>query len=330
QRAEGESLQYYFKKPVADSLPSNNKLRVHPDIAVRTLYSVPRWSPPNMCSDCVPVCLLVCSVCTFFAVLGRYIPGVVISYALVSNVCNCALCLCAALCPVLGIFLWPLLSSVDLEPFLQKMDLGLVNFLHRIKENHIERSLSSVNCPMFGRHSHPCVPVQVDLSQCQELCVSDTEVSDISWTEGAFTLSEGHTPFSEGDTPSQREFPSLDNGSITNDSSDEDNLYLAAPAPDPSVADTICLSELGGQLVSAVIQQRMESALGLSGSSLGLCTGRLEDSDSEVEDFELLDQSELEQCETELGLVQQETEKSPEPSGRHAVHGFISRLLKRQ
>lgn len=27
-------------------------------------------------------CLLVCSLCTFLAVLGRYIPGVVISYVL--------------------------------------------------------------------------------------------------------------------------------------------------------------------------------------------------------------------------------------------------------
>uniref|UniRef100_A0A8C6V0H9 Reticulophagy regulator 1 n=1 Tax=Neogobius melanostomus TaxID=47308 RepID=A0A8C6V0H9_9GOBI len=263
-------------------------------------------------------------VCTFFAVLGRYIPGVVISYALGEYRHT-----------RMALDLWHKSTCTG-----NRHTSSSISLTRTIKENHntVERSLSSVNCPMFGRHSHPCVPVQVDLSQCQELCVSDTEVSDISWTEGAFTLSEGHTPFSEGDTPSQRdgladhlpEFPSLDNGSITNDSSDEDNLYLAAPAPDPSVADTICLSELGGQLVSAVIQQRMESALGLSGSSLGLCTGRLEDSDSEVEDFELLDQSELEQCETELGLVQQETEKSPEPSGRHAVHGFISRLLKRQ
>lgn len=280
-------------------------------------------------------CLLVCSVCTFFAMLGRYIPGVVISYAL-----------------VLGIFLWPLLSSLDLEPILQKMDLGLGNFLHRIRENHASGRSQPQPQPQpqpppteaKGTESDlsSMVP-QMDLSLCKELCVSDTEASDISWTEGAFTLSEGHTPFSAGHTPLSEghtpvtdqseeldregladhlpEFPSLDNGSLTNGSSDEDDLYLAAPhpsAPDPM------------SLASAVIQQRMESALGLSGSSLDLCAARPDDSDSDVEDFELLDQSELEQCETELGLVQQETQESTERSSRHTVHGFLSRLLRRQ
>lgn len=235
------------------------------------------------------------------------------------------------------------------------MDLGFGNFLHKIRENHMSRRSQPepplTEAPSAESDLSSMMP-QVDPSVCKELCVSDTEASDVSWTEGAFTLSEGHTPFSEGHTPvtdqseeldkegltdQLPEFPSLDNGSVTNGSSDEEHLYLAPPPP--SVADAPGLSELGEQLVSAVIQQQMESALGLSGSSLGLSVGLSlglsaacleEESDSDVEDFELLDQSELEQCETELGLVQQEPEQSPEPRRRQGVPGFISRLLRRQ
>lgn len=41
---------------------------------------------------------------------------------------------------VLGVFLWPLVSSHDvslwLKPVLQKLDFGVGEFLQKIKENH--------------------------------------------------------------------------------------------------------------------------------------------------------------------------------------------------
>lgn len=44
------------------------------------------------------------------------------------------------LCEVLGVFLWPLISSHDisswLEPVLQKLDFGIGEFFQKIKENH--------------------------------------------------------------------------------------------------------------------------------------------------------------------------------------------------
>ncbi|KAJ0012243.1 hypothetical protein NQD34_013218 [Periophthalmus magnuspinnatus] len=283
-------------------------------------------------------CLLMCSLCTFMAVLGRYIPGVVLSYAL-----------------VLGFFLWPLLSSLDLgmwlKPVLHKVDEGVWNVLHKIKAGHV-RLISQPPQPHTETR-----PVDSDLSSmtpkldstlCKELCVSDTEPSDLSWTDGLFTLSEGHTPHSEGHTPftdqseelDREDFPSLDNGHMTNGTSDEEDLYPAIPAPQPDqpitalYSDAISMSELGGHLVSALIQERLESALapalpllvpGQESTRAGEKMA-LEDSDSDVEDFELLDQSELEQCEAELGLIQ---EQSPEHSLRHTTPGFISKLLRR-
>lgn len=44
------------------------------------------------------------------------------------------------LSPVLGVFLWPLVSPQDvslwLKPVLQKLDFGVGEFLQKIKENH--------------------------------------------------------------------------------------------------------------------------------------------------------------------------------------------------
>lgn len=40
--------------------------------------------------------------------------------------------------------------------------------------------------------------LQLDSAACKEMSVSDTEVSDVTWTDnGTFNLSEGHTPQTE-------------------------------------------------------------------------------------------------------------------------------------
>lgn len=39
---------------------------------------------------------------------------------------------------------------------------------------------------------------KLDSTACKEMSVSDTEVSDVTWTDnGTFNLSEGHTPQTE-------------------------------------------------------------------------------------------------------------------------------------
>lgn len=272
-------------------------------------------------------CLLVCSLCTFLAVLGRYIPGIVISYAL-----------------VLGFFLWPLVSFHEiglwLEPVLQKLDFGLGDFLQKIRDSH-EKRLSQAQAQTQGAESDlSSMFPKLDSSVCKEMCVSDTEVSDVTWTDGTFNLSEGHTPLTEDSeeldkeefTSHLPEFPSVGNGNSTN-GDEEDDLYLPVYTPEQPITSqhTDGLSELGNQLVAAVIQERIEAALGLTDSGLQLpqCTGVLEESDSDMEDFELLDQSELEQFETELGLVQEKVEEQNKGHKQTAV-GFLSKLLRRQ
>ncbi|XP_017289059.1 reticulophagy regulator 1 isoform X2 [Kryptolebias marmoratus] len=306
-------------------------------------------------------CLLVCSLCTFFAVLGRYIPGIVISYIL-----------------VLGFFLWPLISSYDaglwLKPVLQKLDFGFGQFFQKIKENH-EKRLVQAQTEKEGIESDlSSMFPKLDSTVCKEMSVSDTEVSDVTWTDnGTFNLSEGHTPQTENSedldkeeafTGGLPEFPSLDNGTSTNGDDDDLSLDLALPplrpqqpikskhlslplCKDQSADNTLELvNQMAGDVITAAVTAAIKERIEAAVSSMGLSddpewsrppdSTRLleldEDSDSEVEDFELLDQSELEQLEGELGLVEEKTKPKEEAqvkSDKPSSSGFFSKLLRR-
>ncbi|XP_033856716.3 reticulophagy regulator 1-like isoform X2 [Acipenser ruthenus] len=297
-------------------------------------------------------CLLACSLCTFFAVLGHCIPGVLISYFVL---------LCA--------FVWPLLSSHEfgqklysrIEPVLQKLDFGVGDFLQRLKERHEKLNVKSTEGNSEAEISALC-PKMNPLTMCKELSVSDTEASEVSWTDnGTFNLSEGHTPQTENsddlDRPSDHEeifcsglseFPSLDNGAETN--GDDEDLSIGLPThrsrtkkPDrqhtsssegrfslpPSGDRTLDLvNAMAGEVIAAAVSAAIREQLLPSHSETppqptAPAIGSSEETDTEeADDFELLDQSELEQIESELGLAQTEAEtKKANPSG------FLSNLL---
>ncbi|KAJ8403236.1 hypothetical protein AAFF_G00354530 [Aldrovandia affinis] len=276
-------------------------------------------------------CLLICSLCTFFAVMGRYIPGVMISYIV-----------------VLGIFLWPLLSSHEfslwVEPILQKLDFGVGTFLQTMRENHEKR--------MLQKQEHSEIDLsalcpKMDLTVCKDLSISDTEASEVTWTDGTFNLSEGHTPQTENSEDLDRrsdqeevfteglpEFPSVDNET----NGDDDELSIGLPTPPiTTVGSRPCPLETPGVLAEDRTQELVNLIAGdiiaaavtmVIKEQLETCTSRpvpplldfAEDSDSEGEDFEVLDESELEVLETELG---QEAQAKGKPSG------FLSKLLRR-
>ncbi|XP_065132586.1 reticulophagy regulator 1 [Paramisgurnus dabryanus] len=281
-------------------------------------------------------CLLVCSMCSFLALLGRYIPGVVISYTL-----------------VLGIFLWPLVSSHEfglwLKPVMQKLDFGVADFLQKIKENHEKRILQSQAERESIEADLSSLFPKVDSTVCRELSISDTEVSEVTWTDnGTFNLSEGNTPQTENSEDSDRrsdeevftgglpKFPSLDNVLGTNGEEDEDSIGMpTTPAhpsrfgstqseEEPTVQALEVVQRLAGDVITAAVtaamQERLEAMV-----PPALVQALAEESDSEAEDFELLDQSELEQLEGELGLDRANRADPPKPD----KPGFLSKLLGR-
>lgn len=156
------------------------------------------------------------------------------------------------------------------------------------------------------------------------------------------------------------EFPSLDNGATTNGDDDDDLSFgLPSSTPQPVKSRSTLLhqdqpvdtalelvNQMAGDVitaaVTAAIQERIEAAVGFMAQSEDPDRSRLpestrllelaEESDSEVEDFELLDQSELEQLEGELGLGEEKakpTEEAEAKSDKPASSGFFSTLLRR-
>ncbi|XP_024103278.2 reticulophagy regulator 1 isoform X1 [Pongo abelii] len=298
-------------------------------------------------------CLLVCSVCTFFTILGSYIPGVILSYLLL---------LCAFLCPLfrcndIGQKIYSKIKSV-----LLKLDFGIGEYINQKKRERSEADKEkSHKDDSELDFSALCPKISLTVA-AKELSVSDTDVSEVSWTDnGTFNLSEGYTPQTDTsddlDRPSEEvfsrdlsDFPSLENGTGTND---EDELSLGLPTelkrkkerldsghrpsketqsaagltlPLNSDQTFHLMSNLAGDVITAAVTAAIKDQLeGVQQALSQAAPIPEEDTDTEEgDDFELLDQSELDQIESELGLTQ---DQEAEAQQNKKSSGFLSNLL---
>ncbi|XP_030712457.2 reticulophagy regulator 1 isoform X1 [Globicephala melas] len=296
-------------------------------------------------------CLLVCSVCTFFTILGSYIPGVILSYLLL---------LCAFLCPFfkcndIGQKIYNKIKS-----FLLKLDFGIREYINQKKRERAEADKEkSHKDDSELDFSALCPKISLTVA-AKELSVSDTDVSEVSWTDnGTFNLSEGYTPQTDTsddlDRPSEEvfsrdlsDFPSLENGTGTND---EDELSLGLPTelkrrkeqldrgPRPSserqsVAGLTLplsgdqtfhlMSNLAGDVITAAVTAAVKDQLAGMQQTLSQAAPSPGEDTDEGDDFELLDQSELDQIESELGLSQDQEAEAPQ---NKKSSGFLSNLL---
>ncbi|XP_037385399.1 reticulophagy regulator 1 isoform X3 [Talpa occidentalis] len=298
-------------------------------------------------------CLLVCSVCTFFTILGSYIPGVILSYLLL---------LCAFLCPLfkcneIGQKIYSKIKSV-----LLKLDFGIGDYINQKKRARSEADKEkSHKDDSELDFSALCPKISLTVA-AKELSVSDTDVSEVSWTDnGTFNLSEGYTPQTDTsedlDRPGEEVFsqdlsdlPSLENGTGTND---EDELSLGLPAtlkrkkeqlessvrpgkerpqaagltlPLSSDQAAHLVSSLAGEVITAAVAAAVRDQLeGVQPMLSRAAPSPGEDTDTEEgDDFELLDQSELDQIESELGLS---ADQEAEAQQSKKSSGFLSNLL---
>ncbi|XP_062926056.1 reticulophagy regulator 1 isoform X2 [Mobula hypostoma] len=302
-------------------------------------------------------CLLVCSLCTFCAIIGRYIPGAVVSYVL-----------------LLCVLLWPLITSYDLwhricnkvEPVLQRLDFGLKDYV-----KHLQRRIEMKQKELAERKSEDeseadtsaLCPMISTSGAGKELSISDTELSETSWTEnGTFNLSEGHTPQTDAsddlDRPSDHEeafardlpeFPSIDNKGTIDDDDDDSSIGIPTP-PIPTLEAESCQEDIGTAVAGLALNLSDEQSLNListiASEAIAVAMssavkGQLqateakpttppqlnssEETDTEEgDDFELLDESELEQIESELGLDQGQAARHEVNDGKS---GFLSNIL---
>ncbi|XP_064299482.1 reticulophagy regulator 1 isoform X2 [Phalacrocorax carbo] len=240
-------------------------------------------------------CLLVCSVCTFFTVLGSYIPGVVLSYVLL---------LCAFLCPFLKCNEFGQKVCNKIKTVLMKLDFGMVEYINQKKKERSDFDRPSDHEEAFAR----------DLS----------------------------------------EFPSLENGAGTNDDDDssigmpiqqkrkKEQMYFKVDHASqqskdrPSTAGLSLpltsdqtfnlMSGIAGDVIAAAVSAAIKDQLQVTQQAPSHAVPSLsEETDTEeADDFELLDQSELEQIEKELGLSQGQEAESQE---KKKSSGFLSNLL---
>nr|XP_006216466.1 reticulophagy regulator 1 isoform X2 [Vicugna pacos] len=298
-------------------------------------------------------CLLVCSVCTFFTILGSYIPGVILSYLLL---------LCAFLCPLLKCNDIGQKIYSKIKSLLLKLDFGIREYINQKKCERAEADKEKSRKEDSELDFSALCPKISLTTAAKELSVSDTDVSEVTWTDnGTFNLSEGYTPQTDTsddlDRPSEEvfsrdlsDFPSLENGTGTND---EDELSLGLPTelrrkkeqldsgPRPSKERQSAagltlplgsdqtfhlMSNLAGDVITAAVTAAIKDQLGGVQHTLSQAAPSLgEDTDTEEgDDFELLDQSELDQIESELGLSQDEEEEAQQ---NRKSSGFLSNLL---
>ncbi|XP_075350121.1 reticulophagy regulator 1 isoform X3 [Mycteria americana] len=131
-------------------------------------------------------CLLVCSICTFFTVLGSYIPGVVLSYVLL---------LCAFLCPFLKCNEFGQKVCNKIKTVLMKLDFGIVEYINQKKKERSETAKTKPTEDDSELDISALCPKVSPAVVAKELSVSDTDVSEVSWTDnGTFNLSEGYSP----------------------------------------------------------------------------------------------------------------------------------------
>ncbi|XP_052559750.1 reticulophagy regulator 1 isoform X2 [Tympanuchus pallidicinctus] len=304
-------------------------------------------------------CLLVCSVCTFFTVLGSYIPGVVLSYVLL---------LCAFLCPFLKCNEFGQKLCNRVKSVLMKLDFGIMEYINQKKKERSETAKTKATEDDSELDISALCPKVSPAVVAKELSVSDTDVSEVSWTDnGTFNLSEGYSPQTDTsddfDRPSDHEeafardlseFPSLENGAGTNDDDDssigmpiqqnrkKEQMSVKAEHSSrqskerPSTAGLSLpltsdqtfnlMSGIAGDVIAAAVSAAIKDQLQSVQPAPSRAVPSLsEETDTEeADDFELLDQSELEQIEKELGLSQGQEAESQE---KKKSSGFLSHLL---
>nr|XP_027307434.2 reticulophagy regulator 1 isoform X1 [Anas platyrhynchos] len=304
-------------------------------------------------------CLLVCSICTFFTVLGSYIPGVVLSYVLL---------LCAFLCPFLKCNEFGQKLCNKIKSVLMKLDFGIVEYINQKKKERSETAKTKPTEDDSELDISALCPKVSPAVVAKELSVSDTDVSEVSWTDnGTFNLSEGYSPQTDTsedfDRPSDHEeafardlaeFPSLENGAGTNDDDDssigmpiqqkrkKEQTYFKVDHSSrqskerPSTAGLSLpltsdqtfnlMSGIAGDVIAAAVSAAIKDQLqSVQQASSHAVPSLSEETDTEeADDFELLDQSELEQIEKELGLSQGQEAESQE---KKKSSGFLSNLL---
>ncbi|TRY93206.1 hypothetical protein DNTS_014352 [Danionella cerebrum] len=222
-------------------------------------------------------CLLVCILFTFLAMVGRYIPGLVISYVALLG---------ALLCPLALYYRFWQRACLKLEPALQWLDFSSKGYMMSkpIDNQFLRkpiRSRSSEDCSDSEEELAAFCPRFDEAAAAKELGLTDSEHSDaeVSYLDnGTFNISRGQTPLTEGSEDLDRhsdpeesfasglpDFPSINPDATLME--DDDDVSIGLPslnsaAPSGHRGSTSAMLDLDTQMDSDQEDLDLELSLG--------------------------------------------------------------------
>ncbi|XP_028310810.1 reticulophagy regulator 3 isoform X2 [Gouania willdenowi] len=291
-------------------------------------------------------CIMACAVFSCLAVVGRYIPGLVLSYSALWST------MLAPLAAYHRVFQH---VCMKLEPVLQWLDFSVTGYM---MSNPIDNQF--LRMPNRGAASGEASDSEEELAAfcptfddavAKELALTDSEHSDaeVSYTDnGTFNLSRGQTPLTEGSEDFDRhsdaeesfardlpDFPSINPDATLMDDDDDTSIGLPSLAPsglsshrasvldvddqldsdqedldmELSLSDLPSASHFSGELAGVVASNMIRAALvgalqprppthrreGPPRAGTQRSYRKQSNTDWDAEDFEMLDQSELNQ-----------------------------------
>ncbi|XP_076000334.1 reticulophagy regulator 3 [Genypterus blacodes] len=307
-------------------------------------------------------CILTCGVFSGLAMVGRYIPGLVLSYASV---------LASLLAPLAARHKVFQHVCVKLEPVLQRLDFSVRGYMMSkpIDNQFLRRPIrgaASGEASDSEEELAAFCPAFDDAVVAKELALTDSEHSDaeVSYTDnGTFNISRGQTPLTEGSEDLDRhsdaeesfaqdlpDFPSINPDATLMDDDDDTSIGLPSlglaglSGPRASLLDvdaqldsdqddldtdlslSALRSDLTGDLAGVIASNMIKAALagalqprppapekvhrregppkaGAHRTYRKQSSSEL-DTDMDGEDFEMLDQSELNQMDPFGGAVE--------------------------
>ncbi|CAN9505511.1 unnamed protein product [Ophioblennius macclurei] len=220
-------------------------------------------------------CILACGVCSCLAMVGSYIPGLVLSYsALLST-------LLAPLAAYHRVFQH---VCMKLEPVLQRLDFSISGYMMSkpIDNQFLRRPIrgaASGDASDSEEELAAFCPTFDDAIVAKELALTDSEHSDaeVSYTDnGTFNLSRGQTPLTEGSEDLDRhsdaeesfaqdlpDFPSINPDATLMDDDDDTSIGLPSLGPSGLASHRASVLDVDTQLDSD--QDDLDTELSLSG-----------------------------------------------------------------
>ncbi|XP_012734228.2 reticulophagy regulator 3 isoform X1 [Fundulus heteroclitus] len=241
---------------------------VSASIFTSSMVQYKRKNPGNFC-------VLICGVFSCLAMIGYYIPGLILFYAAL---------MASLLTPLAAYHRIFQRAYAKLEPVLQRLDFSVRGYMMSkpIDNQFLRRPIRGAASDEASDSEEELAafcPSFDDAAAAKELALTDSEHSDaeVSYTDnGTFNLSRGQTPLTEGSEDFDRhsdaeesfaqdlpDFPSINPDATLMDDDDDTSIGLPSLGPSGLASHRASVLDVDGHLDSD--QDDLDAELSLGG-----------------------------------------------------------------